>query len=128
VRYAYFQQHYAQKGKDYPLEKIKGVNPSSMPPCKAVLKNQILRANYMTYSWKNATLTNPTVQRPEGHGWVLIDGSYQIKWFDCNQVPQSICQVLELDITSSYPEEDEVTELAIGERLYGSDESDDDLE
>jgi len=47
VRYAYFQQHYAPKGNDYPLEKIKGFNPCSIPPCKAVLKNQILRANYI---------------------------------------------------------------------------------
>jgi len=96
VRYAYFQEHYAPNGNNYPLEKIKAVNPCSMPPCNAVRKNQILRANYMAYIWKNATLRNPTVQRPEGHGWILIYESYQIEWFDCDQVPRIICQVIEL--------------------------------
>ena len=117
VRYAYFQQHYVPKGNDYPLDKIKGINPCSMPPCKADLKNQILRVNYIAYIWKNATLSNPKVQRPEGHGWILIDVSYQIKWFDCDQVPHSICQVVELDTSPSSPAEEEFTELTNVERL-----------
>ena len=36
VRYAYFQQNYAPKRNDDPLEKIKGMNPSSMPPSQYV--------------------------------------------------------------------------------------------
>ena len=50
----------------------------------------------MAYIWNNATLSNLKVQRPEGHGWILIDESYQIKWFDCDRVPYIICQVIEL--------------------------------
>jgi len=33
--------------------------------------------------------------------WIVIDGSYQIKWFDGDQVPHRICQVMELDTSSS---------------------------
>ena len=129
VRYAFFQQHYAPKTKDDPLQKIKGVNPSSMPPCRAVLVNKILRTNYVTSVWKNASLPNPCVVKPEGHGWVLIDGRYHIKWFDGEQVPQSICQVLGRDnAAAQYIDEDEDEEIAHGEELYGSDESDDEWE
>ena len=41
VRYAYFQQNYAPKRNDDPLEKIKGMNSSSMPPCQYVLHNKV---------------------------------------------------------------------------------------
>ena len=46
VRHAMFQQHYAPKNDKDPLQKIKGINPSSMPPCHQVLMNKIKRANY----------------------------------------------------------------------------------
>ena len=46
VRHAMFQQHYAHKNDKDPLQKIKGINPSSMPPCHQVLMNKIKRANY----------------------------------------------------------------------------------
>ena len=59
VRFAYFQQNYAPKKKDDPLEKIKGLNPSSMPPCQYVHHNKILRANYVSHIWCKAHDKNP---------------------------------------------------------------------
>ena len=128
VRYAFFQQRYAPKKNDDPFEKIKGVNPSSMLPCNAVLVNKIKRSNYVAYVWTKATIVNPCSERPEGHGWILMDGHYHIKWFDCDQVPRSICQVLGMDTSPRYLEAEEVEEMAHGERLYGSDESEDEWE
>jgi hypothetical protein len=78
VRYAYFQQHYAPKINDYSLEKIIGINPCSMSPCKAVLTKQILRANYMAYIWENANSQQP-------HSTTT------------RRVPHSKCHVMELD-------------------------------
>ena len=76
VRYAYFQKHYAPKKNNDPLEKIKGVNPSSMPPCKPVLQNKVLRANYVSYIWRRAHLPNPQDIKPERQGWYLLNGQY----------------------------------------------------
>ena len=124
VRYAMFLQNYAPKKHDDPLEKIKGINPSSMPPCQAVLTNKIKRANYVAAMWKGATLPNPCVLQPEANGWVKADEAYQIKWFEGDQVPQSICKIL--DPTSFQEEEDdENDEMSYGETLYGPDDPDD---
>ena len=42
------------------LEWIKGMNPSSMPPCQYVLLKKVLRSNYVSYLWHNAHLRDPT--------------------------------------------------------------------
>ena len=60
ARFVIFVQNYAPKRREEPLEKIKGINPSSMPPCRSVLQKKIQRANYVTAMWKNATLSEPT--------------------------------------------------------------------
>ena len=107
VRYSMFQQFYAPKRHGDPLEKIKGINPSSMPPCHAVLINKIKRVNYVATIWKNAALPEPCVVQPEGNGWVRENGLYQIKWFDGDMVPQSICQVLNKDTSPDYSDIDD---------------------
>ena len=109
VRFAYFQQNYAPQRADDPLERIKGMNPSSMPPCQYVLLMKVLRSNYVSYLWRNAHLRDPTSNiKPDGQGWIIIENTYHVKWFDCDQVPQSICQVLGMDTSSSYMEQDEI--------------------
>ncbi len=40
VRYALFEQSYAPSDNTDPLQKIKGINPSSMPPCYKVLQKK----------------------------------------------------------------------------------------
>ena len=73
VRHAMFQQHYAPKNDKDPLQKIKGINPSSMPPCHQVLMNKIKRANYVAALWKRATKQTPSTFSPNGNGWELKD-------------------------------------------------------
>lgn len=82
VRFAFFQQYYAPRKIEDPLHKIKGVNPGSMPPCSSTLVNKVLRANYVTYIWKKAN--RPCTTSAACHGWNIIDGQCQIKWFDCD--------------------------------------------
>ncbi|RUM44803.1 MAG: hypothetical protein DSY80_04015 [Desulfocapsa sp.] len=112
VRYAYFQQNYAPKRKDDPLEQIKGINPSSMPPCKHVLSNKVMRANYVAHTWRNAHLKDPSSVRPEGQGWIFVDNKYHVKWFDCDQVPQSIRRVLGMETSRRYMERDESEDVS----------------
>ena len=79
VRYLMFQQKYAPKADHDPLDKIKGLNPSVMPPCHAVLECKIKRANFVAVMWKRAASPSPITYRLEGNGWILKDGKYQIK-------------------------------------------------
>ena len=78
VRYTLFQQHYAPKSTNDPLDRIKGANPSTMPPCRTVLLQKICRSHLVTLTWKNANHATPCTLNPEENGWILVDGSYSI--------------------------------------------------
>ena len=102
VRFAFFQQYYAPKKLNYPLEKIKGVNSNSMPLCSSTVLNKIRRANYVAYIWKNADLPRPCTTSTAGHGWDIINGQCTIKWFDCDQVPGDVCKIIGLQDSYRY--------------------------
>jgi hypothetical protein len=94
VRYALFQQKYAPKRNKSPLEKIQGINPSSMPPCHAVLRNKLLRTNFVVSVWKNANTPKPVKLNAEQHGWNLANCKYYINWFECSQLPPNILDII----------------------------------
>ena len=48
--------------------------------------------------WRRAASPSPITYRPEGNGWILKDGKYQIKWYDSDQVPRVLGQVLDHDV------------------------------
>jgi hypothetical protein len=73
--------------------------------------------------WKNAELSDPCEFQPEGNGWLLESGFYQIQWFEGSQVPQSVCDILLRDEVQEDEEDDEILH---GEEVFGRDESDDD--
>ena len=98
---------------------------SSLPPCRPVLVSKIRRANYVTAVWKGSTSYNPRAAagQPECHGWVLAENTYFVQWFEGEQLPRDMCQILSIDSVSEAVEE-ESEEMTHGELLYGSDESD----
>ena len=49
ARFVVFQQSFAPKGGSEPLAKIKGTDPSHLPPCYNVLLQKISRANYVAF-------------------------------------------------------------------------------
>ena len=106
VRFAMFQQKYAPRKRDAPLNKILGINPSSMPPCQSVLINKIHRTNYVACLWRRATLPTPCTMKAEAHGWSLENGTYKIKWYDGDQLPQSVLEILNDGNTSTSEEAD----------------------
>lgn len=128
ARHVIFQQTYAPRTLDNPLNAIKGINPSSMPPCSKVLLNKLKRSNYVASLWKKAASQNPCQSTPAGNGWVLVDNTYTIDWYDGDQLPKDIYKALEIDTQNSLDEEMEDEEVAHGESLYGPDESDGDDE
>ncbi|XP_077862898.1 uncharacterized protein LOC144345214 [Saccoglossus kowalevskii] len=65
-----------------------------MPACKTFLLYKIKRANFVASMWKNANLPERCRFQPEDNGWVMQDGLYHIKWFEGEQVPQSVHQAI----------------------------------
>jgi len=90
--YVIFQHRYAPRKQSDLLGKIKGVNPSSMPPCWSVLTKKIKRANYVVSPWKNAVRPDSAslCGQTNRHGWIPVDGKYTIDWFDGEQMPHNI--------------------------------------
>lgn len=120
VRLAQFEQKYSPRDASHqPLDKIRGISPHNMPPCHSVLVNKVRRANYVAYTWKNASQKNPCDLKPEDHGWLLQDNYYVINWYDGDQLPESILNIISDDTDPQVDDADEEMPLC------SSDESDD---
>ena len=95
VRMAVFEHKYAPSmTSSQPLNKIKGTNPSDMPPCQSPMINKAKRTNFGAYIWKNVPVSNPSDLDPKDHGWLLKDNQYSINWYDGEQLPQSIANII----------------------------------
>ena len=81
ARYAASQQKYSPTKHSDPLDKIKGITPSSVPPCHVVLRNKIRRNNYVATLWKKARVHQPCALKAEDHGWKLNESAYR-----CNEL------------------------------------------
>ncbi|XP_053952469.1 uncharacterized protein LOC128859572 [Anastrepha ludens] len=71
----------------------KGIDGSSLPPCKTELYNHFLRTCYISEIWSQAHLKVPTVNEPSDYGWVEINNRYEFMWFSGTQLPTSIDQI-----------------------------------
>lgn len=120
VRHLMFQAKCAPKDNQDPLNKIKALNPSAMPPCSRVLVNKVKRANFVAAMWKKACTRCPILYSPVGNGWCLKAGKYQLNWYDGDQVPRSLADVLG---SSALDDDDENDNLVASD---SDDESDGD--
>ena len=68
-----------------------------MPPCQIVLLNKIRRANFVSYLWKRARLHVSSLLKAEAHGWQVKDSFYTINWYDGQQLPQYLADILDDD-------------------------------
>lgn len=75
-------------------KKVKNVDGSSLPPCRSELYQQFLRAKYITSIWRNAYREEPTTLKPEDNGWICVDGKYGFKWFEGEQLPHLVSDIL----------------------------------
>ena len=119
---------YAPKKTDQPLKKIKGADPSSMPPCQKVLFHKILRTNYVAALWKKATQLIPTASNPLENGWQLNDeGSNEFTWYDGDKIPDKVPEILDVDDISLADEsEEDLTNYVSDNSDYNDDDYDDD--
>ena len=91
--YASFQQKHAPKKGTRPLEKIKGINPSSMPTCGTVLLNKLLCTHYVAHLLKKAIVPVTCIPRAEDRGWQLNESTLSINWYDGEQLCQNIANI-----------------------------------
>ncbi len=93
-----FIKLYAPKKQSDPLEKIKFSDPCCLPPCRAVLEENVKQTNHVAYIWKNARSAEPVGFGPIGHGWKVDDNNrLAMVWFECPQVPRNL-SVDDLDL------------------------------
>ena len=72
--------------------------------------------------WKNAPVSNPSDLDPKDHGWLLKDNQYNINWYDGEQLPQSIANIVCKEGLNGELHDNMEEEVS----LCSSDESDDD--
>ena len=121
ARFHIFKKTYAQKSLEDPLASIKGIYPSSLPPCAATLHCQLKRANYVAAMWKCAHLPRPCTGSPNAHGWNLHEQQYRLNWYDGDQLPKDIYRALEAE-ASVMEEEVEDGDVTYGIILDGAHE------
>ena len=81
-----------------------------------------LSPNYKSV-WQNAVRPNPAnlCSQPNQHGRILVDGRYTIDWFDGEQMPRNISQILVEYDSAIASDAEEDAEMSHSEPLYGSD-------
>lgn len=94
-RDAIFASSYKCKKADDTFKiKTKNFDASALPPCKSELENQLRRTAYISSIWRNAHLQHPTHLEPTDCGWHEVDGKYQINWFEGEQLPKFVNEVV----------------------------------
>ena len=118
------------RGKN-PLEKLKGIDASGLPPCEAEVMCHLKRVAFVAKMWADADLAELVQQPSEDDGWMLENGVYTPVWFDGPQLPDSLVPKMPVDNegadaidnesfeAASSDEEDDVSDV---EELAESDE------
>ena len=131
VRYIMFEAKSKPNGAKRPLDGIKCIDPSTFPPCKKVLEQQIKRAWYIAKLYRTSTQQYPCEEHtPIDYGWKLsrCKEYLEIDWFHGDQVPQKIEDVAEKATDNECDDEEDESESEL-EESEGSDlDDDEDLE
>ena len=59
-------------------------------PCRNVLKQHIICANYQEFIWHKSLEPFMRQHSPEGHGWCLIEEKLDVLWMTCNPAPDEV--------------------------------------
>lgn len=103
ARYDLFLKNYKIKDVNEAFEKkkIKKFDASTIPPCAAELKQQLLRTYYISKLWCNANEKIPLAYgddqlEPTEYGWIINENQQlTYKWFDGPQVPESVREIVD---------------------------------
>lgn len=98
-RFKIFERGFGPKSlAKNPLEKLKGINASAIPPCEAELRMHMQRAAFVAQMWANADIGEIRQHPDASNGWDLQDGCYTPIWHEWPQLPHTLT-----------PEEEEMT-------------------
>ena len=100
-----FETKFMPRDDARPLEKVKSLEPTSMPPCKAALIQHIKRANFIARMWKLANEFKPIKESPLDNGWIVLGGKTVPNWFEGSQLPDSL-EVEQYDYDSEGVDDD----------------------
>ncbi|KAG5889912.1 hypothetical protein JTB14_010063 [Gonioctena quinquepunctata] len=70
---------------------------------KSELYQQLLRAHYISSLWRNAHKKQLTNLDPLEYGWIEQHNTYAFKWFEGNQLPSFVS-----DLITNVPESDSI--------------------
>ncbi|KAJ8677787.1 hypothetical protein QAD02_013574 [Eretmocerus hayati] len=89
-----FEKAFGCRNEQEQFNKMKTFDGSKLPPCKLELQQHIKRTIYIAKIWSNAHLQKPSELSATDHGWIEVDGKLHFKWFEGDQVPSSVGDVL----------------------------------
>lgn len=123
ARFLGFMKVYKPKKGKKPMENVKGIDFSLLPPCSSVLIQQIMRANSICSIWNKADEKMPIMFHPEKNGWILRENKFTPNWFIGEFTPPTLDDMLlsseeidsdngEHDGSSNYDEDSELEECA----------------
>jgi len=93
-RYKVFEKAYSAKANSKnPLDKLKGLDASGIPPCESELVCHVRRAAFVAKMWSNADKQEINQRPSEADGWELVDNSYRIAWHEGDQLPDTLVPV-----------------------------------
>lgn len=97
ARVRYFYESYGMlddANKENFKKKMLAMDACSFPPCLAELEQQVLRATYITSVWMNAEKSIPTNFDPMDYGWKNENGLISFKWFDGDEMPEKVFDIV----------------------------------
>lgn len=95
-----------------------------MPPSQVVLRNKILRTNYLSRLVKQSTLNYVDLGDPAQHGWNIENEQFVIDFFSGPQYPRFFidnCDAADENEIENNMDEDNMDDL----NLFSSDDEDD---
>ena len=97
---------YGKSGADvndvrYALFCQKGSESSQLPPTEDAISKHTRRANYQAVIWRRALDARPDVPTPNGHGWILRNGSPYIDWMDQLPALEAIFELIHCNCIKS---------------------------
>ena len=107
---AEFDKRCKPKAKANPLDGIKSIDPTTLPPCSQVLLQQIKRAWFIANLYKTASEAYPAFDLcPLDYGYKLTADKEQLEmnWFDGDQVPHEV-EEMQLDKQDQEESDNEV--------------------
>ena len=73
-----------------PLQKLKGITASSIPPCEVELDQHLQRAAFVSQMWSNAHESQVKQYPTQANGWEQTEHGYQPIWYVGPQMPDSL--------------------------------------